>query len=72
MFSNNVQVAAITLPDLSASENFVVTPDGHGGSLIELDPSSTPWTLIASGDFNGDGISDLLWQDRRPAAPSNG
>jgi hypothetical protein len=63
VFSNNVQVAAITLPGLSASENFVVTPDGHGGSLIELDPSSTPWTLIASGDFNGDGISDLLWQD---------
>jgi hypothetical protein len=28
---------------------------------------SNPWTVVATADFNGDGVPDLVWQD-----PSNG
>ena len=62
VFSNSVQVAAISLPGVPADQTFVVTSDGNGGSLVELNPLSEPWTLVASGDFNGDGITDLMWQ----------
>jgi hypothetical protein len=37
VFSNNVEVAAITLPGVAAGQTFVATPDGNGGSLVELD-----------------------------------
>jgi VCBS repeat protein len=33
------------------------------------DPSQTPWEIKGSGDFNGDGKSDIVWQssDGTPA-----
>src|SRR5262249_17342178 len=55
--------AIITLQSVPSTGTFVATPDGNGGSLVELDPSAAPWTFLASGDFNGDGVTDLLWQD---------
>jgi hypothetical protein len=30
-------------------------------SQTTLLPSPSPWQLIATGDFKGNGMSDLLW-----------
>jgi hypothetical protein len=29
------------------------------------------WTVVGTGDFNGDGMSDIVWRDRR-ATPRSG
>ncbi|HEY7662632.1 MAG TPA: VCBS repeat-containing protein, partial [Xanthobacteraceae bacterium] len=63
VFMGGAAVATISLPTLPATGTFVLTPDGSGGSLVELDPSAAPWTFLAAGDFNGDGVTDLIWQD---------
>ena len=33
-----------------------------GGALVGPNPGPS-WHIIATGDFNGDGYSDILWQD---------
>jgi GH43 family beta-xylosidase len=37
-----------------------------------LDPISTDWQVMGTGDFNGDGKSDILWRNLNPAAPDAG
>jgi len=37
-----------------------------------LDPISTDWQVVGTGDFNGDGKSDILWRNLNPAAPDAG
>ena len=33
-------------------------------------PGAQGWNLVASGDFNGDGIDDLMWQNAATGATS--
>ena len=35
---------------------------GIGGGMIANNPFDSSWTIVASGDYNGDGKTDLLWQ----------
>ena len=36
---------------------------GKAGLPVSYVEAPTPWVLVASGDFNGDGTSDALWFD---------
>jgi peptidyl-Asp metalloendopeptidase len=36
--------------------------NGVGGGLILNSPFDKNWNVVAAGDFNGDGKSDLVWQ----------
>jgi probable HAF family extracellular repeat protein len=38
---------------------------GIGGGVITNNPFDASWNIVAAGDFNGDGKSDLAW--RRPS-----
>jgi FG-GAP-like repeat len=35
---------------------------GAGGGAISNNPFDTTWNIVTAGDFNGDGDSDLVWQ----------
>jgi FG-GAP repeat len=38
----------------------------HGAQVMQsagLGSAPTSWTIVETGDFNGDGKSDILWQD---------
>ena len=37
-----------------------------------LDPIATDWQIQGTGDFNGDGWSDILWRNTNAAAPDAG
>ena len=37
-----------------------------------LDPIGTDWVIQTTGDFNGDGRSDILWRNMSPTAPDSG
>ena len=37
------------------------TPDRFVAGIVAT--CSTVWTMAGTGDFNGDGMSDILWQD---------
>ena len=42
-------------------------------SIVSVNqPLTGSWNVVASGDFNGDGTDDMLWQNARPAPPANG
>ena len=34
-----------------------------GGGTLVIDPDDPAWSIIAVGDFNGDGKMDLLWRN---------
>ena len=50
--------------------------DMNGSTTIgggEVTPNPGPsWTEIGTGDFNGDGFSDILWRNATPARPRSG
>ena len=46
-----------------------MAPTGGAGSLLGTPPVGG-WNLIASGDFNGDGTDDLMWQNAGTGATS--
>jgi hypothetical protein len=33
-----------------------------GGGVVSPNPGSS-WKAVGTGDFNGDGLSDILWQN---------
>ena len=35
-----------------------------GGGLIQNNPFGAGWSIVATGDFNGDGKSDLVWRNQ--------
>jgi hypothetical protein len=35
---------------------------GVGGGVIENNPFGADWSVAATGDFNGDGHTDIVWQ----------
>ena len=41
----------------------VLTDTGTGFAPVELGAAGEPWKLIGVGDFNGDGVSDVLWRN---------
>ena len=43
--------------DGSDGTDFATAPDGHGGTAFSVDPVTPP------DDFDGDGISDVLWRN---------
>ena len=54
-----------------STAEWLMAPTGGVGSLLSAPPVGG-WNLIASGDFNGDGSDDLMWQNAAPAPPANG
>ena len=60
---NNVNTVTLTLPGSYSSGNFHLRPDGNGGTEISL---GTP-PPTATSDFNGDGKSDILFQNTNGA-----
>ena len=60
---NNVNTVTLTLPGSYSSGNFHLSPDGNGGTEISL---GTP-PPTATSDFNGDGKSDILFQNTNGA-----
>ena len=38
-----------------------MSPNGGVAAMLNT-PAAPGWNVVASGDFNGDGITDLLWQ----------
>ena len=39
-----------------------MAPTGGAGSLLST-PTAPGWNVVATGDFNGDGITDLMWKN---------
>ena len=42
------------------------------GVTFAASPDPTVWKLVGTGDFNGDGTTDLLWQNQNPSDPQYG
>jgi hypothetical protein len=46
-----------------------MAPTGGVGSMLSAPPAGG-WNQIASGDFNGDGTDDVMWQNAATGATS--
>ena len=42
-----------------------------GGGAVSVN-AGPGWKAIGTGDFNGDGLSDILFQNRPPGKPRSG
>jgi hypothetical protein len=38
-------------------------PEHQGASSFVANVPTPQWSIVGTGDFNGDGLADILWQD---------
>jgi hypothetical protein len=55
--SNEGQVGIWTMNDTEVQASSLITQGGH-----ELDIDSNHWSVAGTADFNGDGMTDILWR----------